>query len=82
MPTFVFDNNERGELVGLWFDAAFAGHTFIRSPDGEITTIDLPGATQTRFVGINDEGQIAINDEGEVVGYVQWVALLVLPTSR
>jgi hypothetical protein len=34
---------------------------FLRDRSGRITTIDAPGAAQTRLRGINNRGQIAID---------------------
>ncbi|MEV5574852.1 hypothetical protein AB0L06_32860 [Spirillospora sp. NPDC052269] len=35
------------------------GHGYLRQPDGRFTPVDVPGATGTMPMGINDHGQIA-----------------------
>ena len=65
-------NNNRGEVVGEYVDfGAVPGpdgllppnsvHGFIREPDGQITTFDVPSPY------LHDIGDI--NDRGQIVGY-------------
>jgi probable HAF family extracellular repeat protein len=53
--------NSSGQIVGFALSNAY--HGFVRNPDGQITLIDAPGATDTNAVSINSNGQ--------VVGYAQ-----------
>jgi hypothetical protein len=50
--------NDRGELVGAYFDAGGPTLGFLRDRRGVFTTIEVPGAEQTGAVGINNRGQI------------------------
>ncbi len=61
--TQAFKANNRGDVVGWFFDGA--SHGYVRGADGNFETIDYPGAFLTRAFGINDNG--------EVTGYVQMV---------
>ena len=50
---------EQGTIVGVYGDAAGLVHGFLRSPDGDFTKIDVPGAVGgTAASGINGEGTI------------------------
>jgi hypothetical protein len=44
--------------VGVRRDSAGRIHGFLRSAQGEFTSIDFPGATLTRAFGINTNGDI------------------------
>jgi hypothetical protein len=57
----VFDVNDRRQMVGSYIDRDGRLRGFRRDPSGEVTTIDVPGAVQTRVRGINNRGQIAID---------------------
>ncbi|MBO0686571.1 MAG: hypothetical protein J2P45_25775, partial [Candidatus Dormibacteraeota bacterium] len=59
--TLVVDINDSGQLAGLYVDRDGGRHGFRREPSGEVTTIDAPGAVQTRVDSINNRGQIAID---------------------
>ena len=50
--------NNRGALTGIYIDANYGYHGYLRSPDGKITTIDPHGSTLTFSSGINDRGDI------------------------
>lgn len=58
-----------GAIAGFYTDANYAGHGFVRAPDGTITTFDAPGAgtgtNQGTFVVTPDGG---INPAGEITG--------------
>jgi hypothetical protein len=58
--------NNRGEVVGTYWDSNFHAHGFIRSPSGEYTTIDspLPYTYGLRATGINNAGTITGFFEG------------------
>jgi len=49
-----------GEVTGYFFDDA-GYHGFIRATDATITTIDVPGATNTVPLAIRDDGTIVGN---------------------
>lgn len=50
--------NDRGEIVGAWYDGAGTAHGFIREPGGAIRTYDAPGAGPmgTALLGLNVRG--------------------------
>lgn len=50
--------NNRGALTGVYVDANYVQHGYLRNPDGKITTIDPRGATVTLPYSINDSGAI------------------------
>lgn len=54
--------NDVGAITGYYVDSSGNVHGFIRSPDGEFATFDVPG-------GSLDTWAIAISLEGAVVGY-------------
>jgi probable HAF family extracellular repeat protein len=49
------DINDRGEITGQWADANGFFHGFLLR-DGNFTILDVPGATDTYALGINDSG--------------------------
>ena len=61
--------NNRGQVVGLYIDAAEAAtappgqlppfRSFVKDRHGRVTTFAVPGAAATLAAGINDRGQIA-----------------------
>lgn len=53
--------NQAGTITGLWVDANFLAHGFVRAKDGTLTSFDPPGSVFT-FPG-------AINPAGEIAGY-------------
>ena len=55
--------NDLGVVAGFYWDVDGLSHGFIRTPDGKITTFDVPGAAGYGTT------PIAINLEGAVVGY-------------
>lgn len=57
VATSAWDVNQRGEIVGVFRDAALAFHGFVRT-DAGFTPIDVPGATATRAFGINARGDV------------------------
>jgi hypothetical protein len=54
--------NDAGAITGAYYDVNGVGHGFLRSPEGEFTTFDVPG-------GSLYTNPIALNLEGAVVGY-------------
>ncbi len=55
--------NDLGAIAGSYYDANGFSHGFLRSPDGNFTTFDVPG------VGGYGSTPLAINLEGAIVGY-------------
>ena len=59
VSTFPYSINDAGVIVGSYISSVDRGeHGFISHPDGTFQTLDNPGATTTRLVGINNAGQI------------------------
>ena len=66
--------NDRGQMVGLYLDAAGAAHGFLFS-NGQYSTIDFPGAIATEALAINNWEVPAIagdytDTSGKVHGFV------------
>lgn len=59
-------NNSKGEISGIYFDAANAAHMFLRSPHGKITKFDAPGAGTTTGQGTFPGG---LTKDGIASGY-------------
>jgi len=55
--SWAFTTNVRGEIGGVYDDAAGVRHGFIFHPGGTVKTIDMPGAFGTQVYGLNDRGQ-------------------------
>jgi probable HAF family extracellular repeat protein len=55
--TAAWDVNPRGEIVGVYRDAANRIHGFVRDGD-DYVALDVPGATATRAFGINAGGDV------------------------
>lgn len=55
--------NDLGVVTGEYWDASGFGHGFVRTPGGEVTSFDVPGA------GGYGSTPLAINIEGAIVGY-------------
>ncbi len=53
--------NDRGEIAGLWYDAADTSHIFLRERDGTLIGLDPP---ESIYVF-----QVVIDNEGKLVGY-------------
>jgi hypothetical protein len=51
--------NDWGAITGIYIDANFVYHGYLRSPEGRIVTVDPVGSTFTFPTGINDVGSIA-----------------------
>jgi hypothetical protein len=68
--TFAININGFGVAVGYFVDANIVPHGFVRSPFGQVTTIDAPGAGMVP--GAN-QGTVAesINIEGTIAGQYQ-----------
>ena len=50
--------NDWGAITGVYIDANFVYHGYLRSPEGKIVTVDPVGTTFTFPDGINDSGSI------------------------
>lgn len=50
--------DDRGRIVGGYYDASGATHGFLRDTRGRFRAIDVPGAKGTTTARINDRGQI------------------------
>jgi uncharacterized membrane protein len=57
LGTFPQGFNNRGQIVGFYFDGDGDQHGYLLE-GGRFTTIDVPGAAATDAFGINDRGQI------------------------
>src|SRR5262245_57453387 len=59
-------SNLDATVVGYYVDAERRVHGFRREPGGAIIAIDVPGATETRALGINNNGEVVgiYNDAG------------------
>ena len=73
--TFLFDINDRGEIVGA-YNSTPSGHRygFLRSNDGEFTRINFPESFRTHADGINPGGDIVgwyARVPGEFHGYLR-----------
>ena len=50
--------NDRGDVTGQWADANGFFHGFLLRKEGGLTSLDVPGATDTYALGINDSGLV------------------------
>ena len=73
--TYPLGLNASGDSVGFWdTDGVNAPHGYVRRANGQITTLDVPGALNTTAFGINDFGQISgyfVDATGAVHGFVK-----------
>jgi hypothetical protein len=64
--------NDRGAVTGLYLDANHVSHGFLRTPDGKVSSFDVPGAASVAaeapwyWMGTLP---VSINDEGVITGY-------------
>jgi hypothetical protein len=58
--------NDAGAIAGFYRDANVAYHGFVRSPAGDYTTFDAPGAISGFLVGTHPQ---SISDTGAIAGY-------------
>jgi hypothetical protein len=58
-----------GAIAGYYIDAKFAGHGYLRSPDGKIVTFDVPGENPTYGIGCPSDCSVGLNDLGAITGY-------------
>ena len=57
LETLPYDINDRGHIVGRYFDGA-SEQAFMRDRAGRFTTIRIPGAQSAWAAGINNRGQV------------------------
>jgi hypothetical protein len=50
--------NDWGAITGIYIDANFVYHGYLRNPQGKLVTVDPPGSAGTLPYGINDLGVI------------------------
>jgi hypothetical protein len=60
--------NDWGAITGYYLDANNVYHGFVRTPWGNVTTFDAPGANTTPGA-YSGTFPVSINDEGEITGY-------------
>jgi hypothetical protein len=53
--------NSVGTITGMYSDANFVAHSFVRAPNGALTPFDPPGA-------VGGSAAVAIDDEGTITG--------------
>jgi hypothetical protein len=64
--------NDWGAITGVYFDANFVSHGFLRTPDGKVGSFDAPGAANLTpqapwyWMGTLP---VSINDDGMITGY-------------
>ncbi|MDB5967893.1 MAG: hypothetical protein JWQ90_343 [Hydrocarboniphaga sp.] len=56
--TVAWGLNSAQDTVGVYADADYVYHGFVRHGDGSIVTLDYPGSPYTQLMGINDGGDI------------------------
>ena len=64
--------NDWGAITGVYFDAKFVSHGFLRIPDGKVVSFDAPGAadvTPQAPWGWMGTLPVSINDRGMIAGY-------------
>jgi hypothetical protein len=68
--TLAYAVNDSGVIVGWYTDTNIVPHGFLRTPDGQITSFDAPGAGLGHGL---DQGTVAtsINDRGAITGQFQ-----------
>jgi hypothetical protein len=64
--------NDKGDVVGLYFDSGGVQHGFVKK-GAKYTSIDVTGATTTEAWGINNKGQIAVFAISSAGGYVGFI---------
>jgi probable HAF family extracellular repeat protein len=77
--TTPWDVNDRGAIAGTYVVGSAADpdsaqfHGFVRSPDGSIRTVDVPGASITGANGINNRGAVVgtyVDADGRSHGFL------------
>ena len=60
--------NDAGAITGHYIDVRNVTHGFVRTPGGEFTTLDAPGASSTAAFGYGTLPE-SINDAGAITGH-------------
>ena len=60
--------NDAGAITGHYIDVRDVTHGFVRSPGGEFTALDAPGASSTAAPGFGTFPE-SINSAGAIIGY-------------
>jgi hypothetical protein len=62
--------NQFGTIAGIYSDVNSVNHGFLRSPRGEITTFDAPGAGTNAYQGTGcfSDCPVSLNDWGAITG--------------
>lgn len=63
------DMNAAGEIAGIINDTNSVWHGFVRTPDGEFTTFEAPGAGTGSFQGTWVNFQEGLNGQGTATGW-------------
>jgi hypothetical protein len=63
------DMNAAGEIAGIINDTNSVWHGFVRTPDGEFTTFEVPGAGTGSFQGTWVNFQEGLNGQGAATGW-------------
>ena len=64
--TSAWDINNRGQVVGIYFNGAVHGFVWEK---GKFTSVDIPGALATRVFGINSAGDIVGEYDDATTGH-------------
>jgi probable HAF family extracellular repeat protein len=69
-PGCVLGLNASGAIAGIYTDTNNVFHGFLRSPEGEFTTFDAPGAgtASSQGTGCPSDCAVGLNDFGEITG--------------
>jgi hypothetical protein len=70
--TQAYGINDKGDVVGLYFDSSGVQHGFVKKGT-KYTSIDVTGDTSTEAWGINNKGQIAVFAIRSAGGYEGFV---------
>lgn len=62
--------NDAGVITGMWADAAYLHHGFVRAADGTIASFDAPNAGTDRGL-LQGTYAVGLNASGVVVGFYQ-----------
>jgi hypothetical protein len=62
--------NDSGAVAGIYIDANFVAHGFLRSPEGALTEFDAPDAGTGSYQGTGcpSDCQVGLNDAGTIAG--------------
>lgn len=62
--------NQLGAIAGIYSDANSVNHGFLRSPDGKLTTFDVPsaGTGAGEGTGCSSDCPVSLNDFGAITG--------------